>query len=74
MLIFIFFSSAFMQAKDLCHYKENKSRYSLAKKQKGFKEGLDAIEMNFSIKFGGKKKKDEKSDDIKSKAKKVVGC
>ena len=53
--------SAFMQAKDLCHYRENKSKYYVQKKLRGFQEGLEEIEKNPLIKYGAKKK--QKSDD-----------
>ena len=61
-----------MQAKDLCPYEENKSKYYLPKKIKGFQEGLDEIEKMPLIKFGsGNKEKSNKKDDSKN-VKKVV--
>lgn len=53
-----------MQAKDLCPYAENKSKYYLPKKQKGFQEGLEEIEKTPLIKFGSENKgKSNKKDD-----------
>ncbi|XP_028399378.1 PC4 and SFRS1-interacting protein-like [Dendronephthya gigantea] len=59
--------TAFMQAKDLCPYEENKPKYYLPKKIKGFQEGLDEIEKMPLIKFGpGNKEKSNKKDDSKN--------
>ena len=56
--------TAFMQAKDLCPYKENKSKYYLPKKVRGFQEGLDEIEKTPLVKFGSESKgKPNKKDD-----------
>lgn len=61
-----------MQAKDLCPYKENKSKYFLPKKLRGFQEGLDEIEKTPLIKFGAENrgklnKKDDNTSDKKVK-------
>ena len=61
-----------MQAKDLCPYAENKSKYHLPKKQKGFQEGLEEIEKTPLIKFGSENKgKSNKKDDA-TRDKKVL--
>ena len=65
--------SAFMQAKDLCPYKENKSKYYLPKKLRGFQEGLDEIEKTPRIKFGPESKGKSNKKDDSTHGKKVVG-
>jgi hypothetical protein len=65
--------SAFMQAKDLCPYKENKSKYYLPKKLRGFQEGLDEIEKMPLIKFGAENKGKSNKKDDSTHDKKVVG-
>ena len=59
-----------MQAKDLCPYKENKSKYYLPKKVRGFQEGLDEIEKTPLVKYGAENKgKSNKKDDSKNNKK-----
>jgi hypothetical protein len=62
-----------MQAKDLCPYKENKSKYYLPKKLRGFQEGLDEIEKTPRIKFGPESKGKSNKKDDSTHGKKVVG-
>ena len=61
-----------MQAKDLCPYEENKSKYYLPKKLKGFQEGLDEIEKLPLVKFGTENKGKSSKKDGNTDAKKVV--
>lgn len=42
-----------MQAKDLCPYQENKAKYFVPKRIRGFQEGLDEIEKTPLVKFIG---------------------
>ena len=64
-----------MQAKDLCPYKENKSKYCVTKKLRGFQEGLDEIEKTPLVKYGvdneENSSEEEEKADTKQKAKKV---
>ena len=61
-----------MQAKDLCPYKENKSKYYLPKKVRGFQEGLDEIEKTPLVKFGSESKEKSNKKDDNTNDKKVV--
>lgn len=67
-----------MQAKDLCPYQENKSKYYVPKKLRGFQEGLNEIEKTPLIKYqdvhDDDESMEEEEEDTKKPIKKVFLC